>query len=482
MKYNQIAIFLLCVTAVFMFSSGFAQKRVVLSGTVKGGKGFDTLVVYKYDNEALVKSYKFARVFRIPVDNGKFSFVMRMDEPFTYLEVKEKFATSFENLPQKMLIMDNDSLNFLITATKASVSGIGARRVLIQKEMEGIQGIPEESWYTLDYQVLLDNHLKAVQLGRKKSGFAGKNAASIGKAALSVMELENEYAARYKVVQNLYRLVRTNPGKTELHAVVRDFFEDSILNSRIPKQMMEGAENSMYLPQYLFSRILLQSMLYGKMNSWYKDIFHLISEVENKKLREVLLLKLLSNTDLNDLTDSTDVYRQRADAMVTSYKNRPPLQYFLGASFPGATPRNFSFYDSAGNKVKLRDFKGKVVFIDIWHTGCGMCAVMNERLKPVMDSLFRVNKDFVLLSISTDKKADVWKKSLKTFEYHHEKAIALNDHFMGEDSPLYKFYGFEGAPQTILLDKNGNLVAMNPPVKPKYNPEFHLLGLLNKLL
>jgi peroxiredoxin len=65
--------------------------------------------------------------------------------------------------------------------------------------------------------------------------------------------------------------------------------------------------------------------------------------------------------------------------------------------------------DLKGNEMKLSDFRGKVVILDIWRTSCLPCRAMIPHQRALVKKL--VGKPFVLISIS----ADAEKESLTKF-------------------------------------------------------------------
>lgn len=71
---------------------------------------------------------------------------------------------------------------------------------------------------------------------------------------------------------------------------------------------------------------------------------------------------------------------------------------------------DYIFTDSAGNAVKLSDFLGKWVMVDVWYSGCGACISTNEAMRTVHDSLEK--EGVVFLSISVDKNREKWMASI----------------------------------------------------------------------
>ncbi len=78
----------------------------------------------------------------------------------------------------------------------------------------------------------------------------------------------------------------------------------------------------------------------------------------------------------------------------------------------GKTPPNVESRNLDGEKVQLKDYKGKVVVLDIWATWCGPC----KSMIPHEREMVKKHKDepFALISVSGDEEKGTLKKFLQT--------------------------------------------------------------------
>ena len=67
----------------------------------------------------------------------------------------------------------------------------------------------------------------------------------------------------------------------------------------------------------------------------------------------------------------------------------------------GATPPDYTFYDGAGKAVKIADFKGKVVVVNLWATWCGPCKIEMPQLATLQAAY--AGKPVQVVAISIDK-------------------------------------------------------------------------------
>jgi len=70
----------------------------------------------------------------------------------------------------------------------------------------------------------------------------------------------------------------------------------------------------------------------------------------------------------------------------------------------GMTAPDAVSHDLAGKQVKLSDYRGKVVVLDIWATWCGPCRAMIPHEREMVEKL--KDKPFALISISADDKKE----------------------------------------------------------------------------
>ncbi|WP_159452612.1 TlpA family protein disulfide reductase [Pedobacter nyackensis] len=124
---------------------------------------------------------------------------------------------------------------------------------------------------------------------------------------------------------------------------------------------------------------------------------------------------------------------------------------------PGDLGFQFSYPDKNDKVVKLNDFKGKVVVIDVWATWCGPCIKEIPFMKKLEESL--KGKDVAFIGMSTDAEKDK-SKWLKMIEEEGMKGVQL---LAGQGNEFSKFYKIGSIPRFLVFDKKGNLVTANAP-------------------
>jgi thiol-disulfide isomerase/thioredoxin len=142
----------------------------------------------------------------------------------------------------------------------------------------------------------------------------------------------------------------------------------------------------------------------------------------------------------------------------------------------------YAFKSPINRSVRISDFKGKFVFVDLWFTGCGACIMANDALKAVHDSL--KNENIVFLSISIDKNKKKWIQSItknaQSTElnnwagkyYPAEGTVTLYTGGSGSENEFIRKYVPSGFfPQLLLINPSGKILSANPP-RPDPNPKI----------
>lgn len=128
------------------------------------------------------------------------------------------------------------------------------------------------------------------------------------------------------------------------------------------------------------------------------------------------------------------------------------------------------FRDSTGQEgqeVRLSQFKGKYVLIDVWATWCYPCRVQYPQFKSLAAKM--KDKQIVFLSISLD--AQRWR-------WRGPELIKMGGiQWIVKDKTFERKFGVNTIPRYILLDKKGNILNLNMPMPshPELEEELYKL-------
>jgi thiol-disulfide isomerase/thioredoxin len=124
----------------------------------------------------------------------------------------------------------------------------------------------------------------------------------------------------------------------------------------------------------------------------------------------------------------------------------------------GKSSYNFTLPDTSGRMVSMKDFKGKVIFIDVWATWCGPCKAQIPFLKEVEEE-YKDNKGIVFMGISLDRAKDR-EKWIDFIKKENLQGVQLIDEGWKD---FAKKYQINAIPRFLLIDKQGKWIEIRCP-------------------
>jgi peroxiredoxin len=109
-----------------------------------------------------------------------------------------------------------------------------------------------------------------------------------------------------------------------------------------------------------------------------------------------------------------------------------------------------------GKPMKLSDLRGKVVLIDFWASWCGPC----RRENPNVVAAYNKYKDkgFTIMSVSLDKDKNAWQGAIEKDGLIWPNHVSDLKQWSNEAARLYQV---SAIPFTVLIDKDGKILATN---------------------
>ncbi|UOE52316.1 TlpA family protein disulfide reductase [Mucilaginibacter sp. SMC90] len=190
------------------------------------------------------------------------------------------------------------------------------------------------------------------------------------------------------------------------------------------KQLFTGKVRDYYLNRYVEKRIGSANS-FEQLNFAQKEMQAFIGVISNATLKKNL-----------------------ADGFME--KKKQLMQVQIGKPAPA-----FTLTDDHGKVFSLTDFKGKVVYIDLWASWCGPCRQEMPSFKKLSDK-FKANQQIAFISIAVHDGEKEWRNALK-----EEKPDWLQ--LYDKDGTVAQSYIAYAIPKYILIDKEGKMLSFDAP-------------------
>lgn len=110
---------------------------------------------------------------------------------------------------------------------------------------------------------------------------------------------------------------------------------------------------------------------------------------------------------------------------------------------------DFVLTDTQGQKFSLKDFRGKVVFLDFWATWCPPCVISVPEVEKLHDDY--TGKNVEVISISLDQDTGSVHRFVKNHNMRNRVAMVQN-------SGVDEKYRVGGIPAFFLINQEGKIV------------------------
>lgn len=427
----MLKILSLCI-AFFVVSASFAK------GITIDGKITNTTNKFVYLYVAFGSEYN--KIDSALIKAGIFRFQLKDALPRGFYKIGTSQEVSFE------IILGNESLKLEVDAKTLpnNVKIIGSQENTILKAFNNYN-----SKFNEDMKSVEERANAIYQLKQTNPDAFSLEASKLQKFVDSSMQtLNNNYLMLAKGNENLFvtkyiSLLTLTPQTTkETYFRSIEFTDPELIRSnilQIKTNVVFQRFTKPEIPEYQLTADYLLNLAPAKSPS--------------KEIMFRGLISMFNEAQLEYAANLTSQYKNEFADQKESQKyisKLPKKEYTIGDDAP-----EIALADTNGIVKKLSDQKGKVVLLDFWASWCGPCRMENPNVVKAFNKY--KDKGFTVFSVSLDNSRDKWKAAIlkDALTWTHVSDLK------GWQSSAAKLYKITGIPNTLLLDKNGKIVAKN---------------------
>lgn len=240
-----------------------------------------------------------------------------------------------------------------------------------------------------------------------------------------------------------------HPKREDLASFYNDFMKGENFKSDIILDLPNGISTLRMHQMYKFSNTGEESKLKDYKSEMFKGI-------ENDKLRGYLALEFLNGFKSynNEYLDFIEPLRK--DIALSEYVSTEVDKFEVGIKTTnvGAQGYPFTYKDKNDKDVSFSDFKGKLVYIDVWAMWCSPCKKEIPFIKQLEKDLHGKDIQFVSISMDKPNEHEKWKQFIKDESLPGVQLFSDN----AFDTRIAKDYKINTIPRFLLFDKEGKIV------------------------
>ncbi len=196
----------------------------------------------------------------------------------------------------------------------------------------------------------------------------------------------------------------------------------------------------------------------SEYNSYVQEA---VKEVKNFILKTNGSIVSILPANMLDPNEETEFLERMTAVLMAKYPTSGAVKGYatqlaaLKATAIGQPAPEISLPSPEGQPVALSSLRGKYVLIDFWASWCGPCRKENPNVVKLYEQ--HKGKDFEIYGVSLDRDRNAW---LEAIRKDGLKWVHVSDLKFWQ-SGVVPLYRIEGIPMTVLVDKNGVIIAKN---------------------
>ncbi len=276
-----------------------------------------------------------------------------------------------------------------------------------------------------------------------------------------ILKLQAAYQKRYyeqlatsEVLKRLARLYHFEPppqGANQFAYFEKAFWASVDLQDTLYGYYPQTAEKARYYAQVLMTNLKDPTQVIERLNRFVEQL------PQKSRLQKIIWRAFLVGL----YQSNKDVYAAVAEGYIKTFPQdnltkriQPEVERILRLRI-GAVAPDLELPTPDGKTLRISDFRGKYLLLDFWASWCGPC----RRENPNVVRIYKKYKDkgFEILGISLDRDKRRWVSAIQQdgLTWYHMSDL------QGWRSKAAQVYGVSYIPYTILLDKEGRIIAKN---------------------